>query len=184
MAKKPHHSLADYVTMALSPALIMTLIGSLVFFLLEVIYSGQQFEGRLRWTFGWFIFGIVLVARIAMHPAIGERAKLYGFILSVIVWFGMQRFLSFEFLSGTASAAVVMPFDWAIQIGLILLIWWCSSRLTWDCTFIDDNVDASGKGVLEAAGLDDAEAKGEDRGTKNEDRRPKEENGSALASRP
>jgi hypothetical protein len=156
MAKKPHHSLADYVTMALSPVLIMALIGSLVYFLLEVLYTDHQFASRLRWIFGWFVFGIVLVARIAMHPAIGERAKLYGLALSLAVWLGLQQFLTLEFLAGSNMGAALVPFDWAVHIGLILLIWWCASRLTWDCTYIDDNVDASGRGVLEAAGLDDS----------------------------
>ena len=97
-ANKPPQTLADYVTMALSAVLIMALIGSLVFFLQEVFYGGDQFSGRLNWTFFWFIFGIVLVARIAMHPAVGQRAKLYGIVLSIVVWFGLQKFLSFELL--------------------------------------------------------------------------------------
>ena len=46
---KPSKTLADYVTVALSPALIMALVGSLVFFLLEVLYVGQYSE-RLQWT--------------------------------------------------------------------------------------------------------------------------------------
>jgi hypothetical protein len=162
MAKKPHHGLADYVTMAISPVLIMALIGSLVFFLIEVLYGADPYAGRLRWVFFWFVFGIVLVARIAMHPAIGERAKLYGLVLSIAVFFGMQKFLSFEILTSVNPNIPLAQFDWAIHLGLILLIWWCSSRLTWDCTFIDDNVDASGQGVLEAAGLDDSRTGGKE----------------------
>src|SRR5207248_7175005 len=62
--KKPQQTLADYVTIALSPALIMALVGSLIFFLLEVLYVGQ-YSGRMQWTLFFFVFGIVLVARIA-----------------------------------------------------------------------------------------------------------------------
>ena len=47
--KKPEQSLADYVTIALSPLLIMALVGSLVFFLLEILYVGQ-FPERMTWT--------------------------------------------------------------------------------------------------------------------------------------
>jgi hypothetical protein len=35
-----------------------------------------------------------------------------------------------------------------------LIIWWSAHRLTWDCTLIDDDVDASGAGLLEEAGLE------------------------------
>ena len=41
-----HSSLADYMVIALSPALIMTLVGSLVFFLIEVFYRGQMVGGQ------------------------------------------------------------------------------------------------------------------------------------------
>ena len=41
---------ADYVITALSPALIMGLVGSLAFFLLEVGYQGQ-YTGRLAYTY-------------------------------------------------------------------------------------------------------------------------------------
>jgi len=34
-------SLADYVVVAISPALIMALISSLIYFLLEVFYPGE-----------------------------------------------------------------------------------------------------------------------------------------------
>src|SRR5262249_48454802 len=126
---------------------------SLVFFLVEILYAGQAHEERLRWTLFWFIFGIVWVARISMHPAVGERAKLYGVLLSLAVWVGLQRFLVMDQLEGLQSG-VFRPLDWAILLGFFALIWWCAYRLTWDCTFIDDAVDASGKGVFEAAGLE------------------------------
>lgn len=152
MAKKPHQNVGDYVTMAISPTLIIALITSLVFFLIDILYPHAAHGTRLRWTLFWFIFGIVWVARISMHPAVGERAKIYGVVLSLAVWVGLQRFLVIDELEGLQSA-LLRPFDWAILLGFFALIWWCAYRLTWDCTFIDDAVDAGGAGVLEAAGL-------------------------------
>ena len=66
-------TLADYVVIAISPALIMTLVGSLAFFLLEVSYRGEH-ETRLQWVLFWFVFAAVLVARIAMEEGI-EHAE-------------------------------------------------------------------------------------------------------------
>jgi hypothetical protein len=80
MAKdKPRQSLADYVTIALSPLLIMALVGSLVFFLLEILYVGQYSE-RLQWTLFFFIFAKVLIARISIEQG-NEKAGLYGLAL-------------------------------------------------------------------------------------------------------
>jgi hypothetical protein len=146
-AKKPQQTLADYVTIALSPLLIMALVGSLVFFLLEVFYVGQ-YSGRLQWTFFWFVFAMVLVARIAIELG-SERATLYGLVMAGAVFFALQAYVDYS------SSNSVAPFSWAINLFLIALIWWCAHQLTWDCTYIDDDVDASGKGVLEAAGLDE-----------------------------
>jgi Domain of unknown function (DUF4129) len=145
---KPRASLADYMTMALSPLLIMALIGSLVFFLLDVVYVGQ-YMGRLEWGLFWFIFAAVLVARISIELG-SAKAQMYGLVLGIAVFLALTRFV--EYPSDSPLAA----FGWLLHLGLILLILWCASKLTWDCTHIDDAVTASGEGVLQAAGLDEA----------------------------
>jgi hypothetical protein len=147
MAKREPPTLADYLTIALCPALIMALIGSLVFFLLEVLYVGK-YEARLQWILTCFVFAAVLIARISMMAGISERAPLYGIVLGVAVWFALTKFVEFP------EGAPLASFSWAIHIGMILLIWWCAHKLTWDCTFIDETENASGVGLLEAARLD------------------------------
>src|SRR5437870_8193637 len=164
--KKPQQTLADYVTIALSPVLIMALVGSLIFFLLEVLYVGQ-YSGRMQWTFFFFVFGIVLIARISIEQG-GGRAMLYGVGMALVVWLALQAYI--EYPPGSPLRA----FSWAINLGLIALAWWCAHRLTWDCTYIDDRVDAAGKGVLEAAGLDDPK-EDEDRGSRIEEKETEDE---------
>src|SRR4029077_2927783 len=146
--KKPQQTLADYVTIALSPVLIMALVGSLIFFLLEVLYVGE-YLGRMQWILFFFVFGIVLIARISIELG-GGRAMIYGMGMAFVVWLALQWFVEY-------SSDSMRAFSWAINFGLIVLAWWCAYRLTWDCTYIDDRVDATGKGVLEAAGLDSAQ---------------------------
>ena len=41
-----------------------------------------------------------------------------------------------------------------INGGLMAVVWWSAHKLTWDCTFIDDQQDASGEGLLQAVGFD------------------------------
>src|SRR2546421_8627270 len=115
--RKTDHTPADYVAMALSPALIMGLVGSLVFFLLEVLYVGQ-YTGRLQWILFFFVFGAVLIARISMQNEIAGRAGLYGFVLGGLVWVAL--FVYVEYPPGSHVA----QFGWAINLSLIAVTWW------------------------------------------------------------
>ena len=145
MAKRLQKTLADYVAIAISPALIMTLVGSLVFFLLEVFYRGA-YPARLAYILALFIFAAVLVGRISIEEG-RQRAVLFAIPLAVATGLAMVRFVS-------------IPGMWwmlgmLINFGLIALIWWCADKLTWDCTFVDDEQDAGGQGLLETVGLDE-----------------------------
>src|SRR5262245_35015558 len=140
-------TLADYVAIAISPALIMALVGSLVFFLVEVLYVGN-YQARLQWILFFFVFGAVLIARMSMTNEVAGRAGIYGLVLGFLVWLALVSYV--EYPRGSSVAAV----GWAINLGLLAVTWWSAHRLTWDCTLIDDNVDASGSGLLDAAGLE------------------------------
>jgi hypothetical protein len=139
-------TLADYVALAISPALIIGLVGSLVFFLLEVLYAGQ-YPGRLRWILFFFVFGAVLVARVSMTTHIAGRAGLYGTVLGVLSWLGMQIFIDYK---DTPVADV----SWLINLALIGIVGWCANRLTWDCTHIEEESDAGSAGLLEEVGIE------------------------------
>jgi hypothetical protein len=155
---RPRKSLADYVAIAFSPLLIMALVGSLVFFLLEIVYVGR-YESSMRWILFFFVFGAVLVSRISMEGEISNRAPLYGLILALATWVTLLAFADLP------EDSPLAPWAWAINLGLIVVIWWCAHRLTWDCTLIDDEVDASGAGLLEVAGLEKGSAGAGERGS-------------------
>ncbi len=78
--RKPQKTAADFMVIALSPALIMALVGSLCFFLIEVFYRGPD-GGSVRWVMFWFVVAIVLVSRIAIEKS-SEYAALYGLALA------------------------------------------------------------------------------------------------------
>jgi hypothetical protein len=134
---KPDKTLADYVAIAISPALIMAMVGSFVFFLLEIGYAGE-YAARLRWTLFWFVLASVLISRIAIEQG-SDYAAVYGAGLAIATAMFTQRFV------GSVLGV------WA----LLAIIWWCVSKLTWDCTLIDEEEDASGEGLLQSAGLDE-----------------------------
>jgi Domain of unknown function (DUF4129) len=129
---KPQKTAADFIVIALSPALIMALVGSLCFFLIEVFYRGHM-AGSVRWVMFWFVVAIVLVSRIAIEKS-SEYAALYGLALAGTVWFYLVR---------------TQP---AYLLGILLLavVWFCAHKLVWDCTLIDDDEDSSGQGLLQS----------------------------------
>jgi hypothetical protein len=132
MPHKPQKTAADFMVIALSPALIMALVGSLCFFLIEVFYRGHL-AGSVHWVMFWFVVAIVLVARIAIEKS-SEHAALYGLALAGAVWIYLIRMQPGYFLG----------------ILLLALVWFCAHKLVWDCTLIDDDEDASGQGLLQS----------------------------------
>ena len=135
---------ADYVVTALGPALVMLMVGSLVFFLVEVLYAGQ-YSGRLLYTMFFFVFGAVLVARISIQYD-RARATAYGIALAVVVYLALLAYV--EYPRGWLKA-----WGWLVNLGLLAVVWVCAHKLTWDCTHIDEKRTSSGRGLLSAAGL-------------------------------
>jgi len=135
--KRLQQSTADYLAIAISPALIMMLVGSLVFFLQEVSYQGQ-FEGRVRWMLGWFVFATVLISRIGIEFG-KAHASMYAGALALACTAFAFRFLE-EYIVGI--------------VVLMAIIWWCVNKLTWDCTVIDDSIEVTSAGLLQQSGMD------------------------------
>ncbi|HEV3386899.1 MAG TPA: DUF4129 domain-containing protein [Gemmata sp.] len=136
----------DYVVTALSPVLIMLMVGSLVFFLVEVLYDGK-YSGRLLYTLFFFVLGAVLVARIAIEKD-ATRASAYGLLLGIVTYIALLTYVEYP------GGGWLKSFGWLVNLGLMLLIWWSANKLTWDCTNIDEKRKGAGRGILSAAGLD------------------------------
>ena len=147
MSRRLFPTLADYVIVAINPALVMTLVGSLVYFLLELLYQGNYPE-RLHFSLTMFVFAIVLVSRIAMEEGF-EHAAPFGMALAVVVWLAMQRFVDY-------GHGALGHFGWLLNGGLMALSWWCAHKLTWDSTVIDESEESEGQGLLETVGIDRA----------------------------
>ncbi len=135
MRAKPDKTPADYMAIAICPALIMVLVGSLVFFLLQVGYAGRDLN-RLRWTLFWFVFAMVLVSRIAIEKSPGA-AFAYGLALAAVTSVMLTQYIGFL---------------WGVWL-LLGAIWWMSNRVVFDCTLIDEDQDASGQGLLQLSRL-------------------------------
>ncbi|MGQ9576130.1 MAG: DUF4129 domain-containing protein [Thermoguttaceae bacterium] len=142
--KRLQPTLADYLVIAVSPALIMLLIGSLVFFLLDVFYEGQH-EPRLRFVLACFIFAAVLIGRISIEMGL-EYAMMYAAPLALVTAIALNRFVAYQ--------GPLAPYSLWVNLGLMALVWYCAHKLTWDCTMVNEQEDASGQGLLRLAGLE------------------------------
>jgi hypothetical protein len=148
-SEQPQQTLADYVTLVLSPTLIMGLAGSLVFFLLEILYQGD-YEGRLQWILFFYVFGAVLIARLAILANASVPPEVYGGVLAVLVWLAMQQFVEYP--------KEMKIWSWGINLVLVAVVWWSAQRLTWDCTHLDEQADQTGEGLLQASGIEQTPA--------------------------
>jgi Domain of unknown function (DUF4129) len=160
---RPPATLLDYLVAAIEPVLIMVMVGSLMFFLLDLLYDGPYLE-RLRWIFFWFVFGIVLITRVSMQ--IGTALALgYGVALG----------------SAVAVVASVLTGFHPILLVILGAVWWATHNLTLDCTLLPDDQDA-GVGLLQDGGLDLAATAGSASMTAHDD--PAAMDASILASSP
>lgn len=141
--------LIDVASVIVAPVLVMLMVGSLVFFLIEVLQSGK-FEGRLHYTFFFFVIGAVLIARIGIRFG-SKRAGIYAIGLGGACFVAMMVFVEYT----TPLFKALGP---VLNIGLMALVWWSAHKLTWDCTHLEEGRKASGRGVLAAAGWDSTKA--------------------------
>jgi len=128
---KPTKTLADYLVIAVNPALIVVMVHSVCFFLVEVFYRGEA-AGGVRWVLFWFVLAVVLIARIGIEQGDGQ-AMLYGLALAGVTWLYLST---------------IQP---NVMFGALLLgiVWFTAHKLTGNCTLIDDDADASGQGLLQ-----------------------------------
>ena len=113
----------------------MIMVGSLMFFVLDLWYEGP-FLDRLRWILFWFVLGIVLITRVSMQ--IGTSLAMgYGVTLGGAV----------------ALVASVLTGFQPLLLVILGVVWWATHKLTFDCTLLDEDQDA-GVGLLQESGLD------------------------------
>lgn len=137
LRRRAPETLADYVVVGICPTLIFFLVGSLMWFLVEVFYQGE-FKGRLLWVMAMWVMGIVGIARISMERG-REYASLFAAPLGGAVALAMMKFVGDGLVIGSL---------------LMVLVWWAAHKLVWDATLIDDTQDASGEGLLQHMGLE------------------------------
>jgi hypothetical protein len=132
--QRPQLTAADYLGVVIGPVLIIAMVGSLTQFLADVGYGGE-FKGAVRWTLFWFTLACVLVSRISIEHG-PWTARAYGLALGAATGVRLVFLIGFQI----------------VPLALVGLVWWCASRITWDCALLDEDEDATGEGLLQRAG--------------------------------
>jgi len=139
LEKRRHQSVADYAAIALCPSLIVLLISSLVYFIVMCVYRGG-YSGRIGYIWFMFILGAVGIARLSI-----EESRKYAFGYSAVLGGATLLVLSqFMTVQGPLAGLTLV-----INGATIALVWFLADRITYDCTVIDDEEDASGQGLLD-----------------------------------
>ncbi|QDV58070.1 DUF4129 domain-containing protein [Rosistilla oblonga] len=132
MVQRRDKTTIDYIVIALNPALIVTMIASLVYFLTLCMYRGD-FIVRINYILFLFIVAAVGIARIAIEEGRG-RAMAFALGLGAATLLSTMRFVGEGML---------------MVVGLLTVIWYLADRITIDCTLIDEQSDASGEGLMQ-----------------------------------
>jgi hypothetical protein len=133
----------DYAMAALAPILIISMIGSLVFFLVNTLYQGD-FLARLLWILGLFTTATVLITRIAIEQS-RSQSIVYLVLLAGATLLVAPRFFVLE--------GSLAPFSVPILVGFLALIIYLADRITMDCTAVDEGGDSNGEGLLQSLGI-------------------------------
>lgn len=144
MSRRAPETLVDWLVVGIAPFLIMLLVGSLVFYLVEVFYLGN-YPLRLLWVLGLFVMAIVCIARISMEEG-AAYASMYAVPLAGAVGLALTVFVEVK-----GPLAVLGP---ALNWLLMGIVWWSAHKLTWDCTLIEGGRDFTGQGLMQTTGLD------------------------------
>ncbi len=124
-----------------NPALIIAMVASLIFFLIEIFYRGPHVL-RLNLIMTLFTIATVLISRISIEAG-KERAALFATGLALATLATTSVVVDFEYENLAMLEFVVIIF-------LIAIVMWVSNRLVWDCTLLGRRRDVSAMGLLEA----------------------------------
>ncbi|MGC8844565.1 MAG: DUF4129 domain-containing protein [Candidatus Hydrogenedens sp.] len=141
-------TLTDTLLSFINPFLILILLWSIVFFLLDVRYIYTEVNDRnLRFVVFCFILGVVAVNRIFATESV-EDGVVYGFALGLTISFyvvvSTSMYGTGSFIYNLVTGNNFMAF--LSNMGVVIFLWWLTNRITYECC-IDENINAGAIGI-------------------------------------
>jgi len=139
----------DLLTEAAIPLSVMGLLGSFLYYLLELrsVFWGSEGDALLRWVCFFFLLGTIGITRLRTRYGDQVVAAPYVVALAAVtglfVWVFTQR--SGPVVRTGLPAALDLLFTYAV----VAVIWYGASRLTRECTAEETREEAAEHGMLE-----------------------------------
>ncbi len=136
----------DWLTEVAIPVCVFGLLGSLLYYLIEVraTLAGPNVIGPLRWVVFWFLLATIGIARIRTKyggaAIAGYYSALLGVAMFVFVWVYTGRAGSF-YGGANDSNLLALLFNWS----LVGVVWWAASAVTREAT-LEENVETQLEG--------------------------------------
>ncbi|MBM3290810.1 MAG: hypothetical protein FJY92_11725, partial [Candidatus Hydrogenedentes bacterium] len=154
-APKPYQArtwtdiLIDFTT----PFMILAMIASPIFFVLDVRYVYTEVhDWNLRWFAFWFVLGVVALNRLVARDG-QEESMLYVLaLLGVVIAYTTLTTTAYDV--GSVSKGF-MNSGWmalGFNTTVVAFIWWFTNRLTHECC-VDDNPLAGDIGMLTSTAI-------------------------------
>lgn len=135
----------DFFVDLLIPVCLIGLLGSLLYFLLDVrrvlVAGGFQ---SLQFASFAFLFAVVFTERIRVRAGRGWAIFLSVLVAGSILFYMTSLTLYAGGLVGGRSLALALVANYA----LVAFVWWAARRLTRECTIDPDVDEARGEGLL------------------------------------
>lgn len=130
----------DWLTEVAIPICIFGLLGSLLYYLIEVraTLAGQYSVGPLRWVVFWFLLACIGIARIRTKYGGAAIAGYYSALLAgaimLFVWVYTGR--AGAFYGADHGRGLALLFNWAV----VGVVWWAANAVTREAT-LEENVE-------------------------------------------
>lgn len=138
----------DWLTEVAIPICVFGLLGSLLYYLIEVRASlaGPYSVGPLRWVVFWFLLACIGIARIRTKYGGAAIASYYSVLLAgamaLFVWVYTGH--AGAFYGGVNQGRwLALLFNWS----LVGVVWWAASAVTREAT-LEENVETQLEGGL------------------------------------
>ena len=138
----------DWLTEVAIPICVFGLLGSLLYYLIEIraTMAGAFAVGALRWVVFWFLLACIGIARIRTKYGGAAIAGYYSALLAGAIALFMYVYTDRAgalYLSAEQSRTIALIFNWA----LVGLVWWAASAVTREAT-LEENVATQLEGGL------------------------------------
>jgi len=150
LPRRVEKTLADFALDIFIPLCVMLLVGSVVYFLIDVRSAYIAGDTRLlKYICFLYVMGAVLINRIRASQAYDERHIVYGVGLALAIILFMFVFSSKRgSVAGGPGPGLGMQLFF--NLAIVGVIWWAADRITRECAAEDAGDQSSGSGILTA----------------------------------